>query len=221
MKLALIAGCFFLLTSAWAQKPLAECRSEVAGRSQHWPLDLERIRHIMQQNPLLQRVDLSQGQILAPPDFTTHGQNSELELRRIQESPGRRLVFVTMRCRERTDCGSFLVEIALPSPLPHNPSASEENSSAGLMGSLGRCKRSISSVDGPVLVQPHSISSLVIEEDGLRITEPVLPQKRARLGDLVRVSDPSTHRSVMARVIGPGLLVPSGAGNQPRSGGTQ
>jgi flagella basal body P-ring formation protein FlgA len=60
----------------------------------------------------------------------------------------------------------------------------------------------------PVLIQPGRMAVLVIDGDGFRITQPVMPLRRARLGELVRVTDPLTHRSLVARVSGKGMLRP-------------
>jgi flagella basal body P-ring formation protein FlgA len=49
---------------------------------------------------------------------------------------------------------------------------------------------------------------LVIDGDGFRITQPVMPLRGARLGELVRVTDPLTHRSLVGRVSGKGMLRP-------------
>lgn len=220
MRSTLIAGLFFLLPPAWAQEPVqlnfhAEARRSAA------PLDVERIRQILQQNPLLQGLDLSQARIFPPPDFTTHVQNPELEIRRIQESPERNRLFITFRCRERAQCASFLVEAILPNPRAHDVSNSDEGLFPGSFSAGAMRKETIPAARGPVLVQPHTLAMLVIEEEGLRITEPVLPQKPARLGEIVRVKDPSARRSMMAKVIGPGLLGPAGENNQPQLGRVQ
>jgi hypothetical protein len=52
------------------------------------------------------------------------------------------------------------------------------------------------------------LALLVIEGDGIRITQPVMPLKSARLGEVVLVSDPQTHRSSLAQVSGNGMLRP-------------
>ena len=220
MRFALIAGLFFLLTSAWAQDSLISSAHAELGRTT-WPLDVEHIERILRQNPLLQGLNLSQAQVFPPPDFTTHAQNPELEIRRIQENTDRNRLFITLRCRQRSQCASFLVEVTLPDALMRDVSSSNGTLlSASLSASASRKER-IPIASGPVLVQPHTLAMLVIEEDGLRISEPVLPQKRARLGEIVRVKKPSAHRSIMATVIGTGLLKPAGETNRPQLGGTQ
>ncbi|HZQ21176.1 MAG TPA: hypothetical protein VFA90_21070 [Terriglobales bacterium] len=220
MKFPLIAGLFVLLTSACAQEPARfASHTEVTGHGTAWPLDAERIQQIVQQNPLLQGLNLSQAQIFLPPDFTTPVQNPELEIMRIQESPERNRFFVTLRCRKRTECASFLVEVTWPSARMRGLS---DGNNALLSASFSASTSGRKKIArGPILVQPHTVAMLVIEEDGLRITEPVLPQKRARLGEIVRVNEPSAHRSIMAKVIGPGLLGPAAETNQPRVGRMQ
>lgn len=220
MRFALIAGSFFLLTSAWAQEPARLKFRAEAGRTT-WPLNVERLQQLMRQNPVLQGLNLSQARILPPPDFTTHAQNPEMEIRRIQENSERNRLFVTLRCRERSQCASFLVEVILTSA----PGADISNSKASLLSASldpGASRKGTAPIAaGPVLVRPHTLAMLVIEEEGLRITEPVLPQKRARLGEIVRVKDPSAHHSMMAKVIGPGLLGPAGETDRPQIGRMQ
>lgn len=222
MKFALIVGSFFLLTSAGAQEPVQlTSHAEVAAHSTAWPLDVERIRTILQQNPLLRGLSLSPAQIFPPPDFTTRVQDPELEIRRIQESPERNGFFITMRCVERNECASFLVEVT--SANANTRDASNSNGSLLSVSSTARAlrKKQLPIDRGPVLVQPHTLAMLVIEEDGLRITEPVLPQKRGRLGEIVRANEPSAHRSIMAKVRGPGLLGQAGDTNSQKLGRMQ
>lgn len=219
MRFALIAALFLLLTSAWAQEPVhLTSHAEVARRSTAWPLEVEWIRTRLQQNPLLQALNLSPAQIFPPPDFTTRVQDPELEIRRIQENLAQHCLFITLRCRQRSQCASFLVEVTLPKADLRN--SNDALLSAWLSPGISR-KEKIPVARGPVLVQPHTLAMLVMKEDGLRITEPVLPEKRARLGEIVRVKNPSAHRSIMAKVIGSGLLVPAGETDPQRLGRMQ
>jgi hypothetical protein len=105
-----------------------------------------------------------------------------------------------IRCRERTECQSFLAEIAV------SGAASVGGMHPLAVFSPRRLKVMFES--GPVLVQPGRMAVLVIDGDGFRITQPVMPLHRARLGELVRVTDPLTHRSLVARVSGNGMLRP-------------
>jgi flagella basal body P-ring formation protein FlgA len=59
---------------------------------------------------------------------------------------------------------------------------------------------------GPILVKPGRMALLVIDGDGLRITQPVLPLRQGRFGERVKVSNPQSHRSWLARVSGEGML---------------
>ena len=222
MKFALIAGLFFLVTSASAQQPVSLLlHTEAAGRRAAWPLDIEWLRKMLQQNPLLQGLELSQAQIFPPPDFTTGIQDPEMEVRRIQENLTGNRLFIALRCHKRNHCSSFLVEVALPKPKTRDANITHYSLLSAPFSAGAFHKKPNPEAPGPVLVQPHTPAMLVIEEDGLRITEPVLPQKRARLGELVRVNDPSAHRSMMAEVIGRGLLAPSGETNEQRLGRMQ
>jgi hypothetical protein len=118
-------------------------------------------------------------------------------------TPGEGGWLAHMRCRQRTSCGSFLAEIALS-----GPASVDETHPARVAAAFSPRGLKVISQSGPVLVQPGRMAVLVIDGDGFRITEPVMPLRRARLGDLVRVSDPLSHRSLVARVSGNGMLRP-------------
>jgi hypothetical protein len=203
MKFALIAGYFLVAISAYGQHPAAniEAPASIVAARRRWPLDSNIVRSVAQQ--MIPDVDLSQALVVPPPDFTTQARDPQLELKRIQESPEQGRLFVTLRCRERSACGSFVVELILP-----NAQVLDASHRKKLVLMVGPHKPGISSASGPILVHPHTIATLVIEEDELRITESVLPAKRARLGETVRVVDPATHHSMLAAVAGPGLLRP-------------
>jgi flagella basal body P-ring formation protein FlgA len=58
-------------------------------------------------------------------------------------------------------------------------------------------------------VKPGVTAWLVSENQGMRITQTVMPMARARAGEMVRVSDPLTHQILLAQVSGERLLRPA------------
>jgi hypothetical protein len=224
MKLALIAGYLFVTVSASAQQPPASPgpSAQIITRSSDWPVDVQRVRAIVLQNLPEREFDVMQARIELPPDFTTRTQNPQLELRRIQEEGECGTLFVTMRCRDRRECGSFLVEIKLPKVmLGGRDEKTAELSGISFPSTAVLWNALVSKGSEPALVQPRTPARLVIEYDGLRITESVLPLKGGRLGEVVRVNDATTHHSMLAEVAGPGLLRPATGVNGTRRGGRQ
>ena len=160
-----------------------------------WPLENARILQAIGQSPAAARFDLTGAQITSPPDFTTRTRHPQLELMRIERQPGAGLLLASLRCRTRAECRSFLVEIALRGTLP-SPQGSMRTDE-------GAAKHEL-----PVLVSPRERARLVMEEDGVRIIEPVRAVQSGRMGDIVRVVDPATHRSIAAEVVGRAIVRP-------------
>jgi hypothetical protein len=143
---------------------------------------------------------LSQARITLPTGFTTVVPDPQLEVTVINPSPDHRCLLAQMRCRKRSACGSFLIEIVFSVPAGGIWSrelklASEKAGQADMATSVG-----------PILVKPGRMALLVIDGDGLRITQPVLPLRQGRFGERVKVSNPQSHRSWLARVSGEGML---------------
>ena len=124
----------------------------------------------------------------------------------MEPAPEPSLLMASLRCRVRADCRSFLVELSVPK-LAHDHGQKDVTLLAPDSYLRAR-KAAMVSADRAILVSPRKMALLVIEEGGLRITEPVRPGKAARLGETVRVTDPVTHRSLLAEVIGPGTVRP-------------
>ena len=178
---------------------------QVVVRRLGWPLETETVRRTLEQSRLTHQLDFSQARIALPTGFTTVVPDPKLEVTGISSNSDRFGLLARVRCRERLACGSFLVEIVFSVP------AGGVRSREHKLASGKAAEPSLLSVAGPVLVQPGRMALLVIDGDGFRITQPVMPLKRARLGELVRVSDPLTHRSLVAQVSGDGMLRTSGA----------
>ena len=177
---------------------------QVVVRRLGWPLEAGAVRRTLARSNLTHALDFSQATITVPAGFTTAVPNPKLEVGAVNSSPDHLRLLAQMRCRERAACGSFLAEIVFSVPAVGVRSRE-------LMASEKVTEPNLSSGAGPVLVQPGRMALLVIDGDGFRITQPVMPLKRARLGELVRVSEPLTHRLLMAEVSGEGMLRTSGA----------
>jgi hypothetical protein len=174
---------------------------QVVVRRPGWPLESETVRRNLERSNLTHALDFSQATITLPAGFTTAIPDPSLEVIAVTFSSGHQHLLVSMRRRERAVCGSFLVEV-LNVPAEAVPSRELK------LGSEKVAEPGLSSIAGPVLVRPGRLALLVIEGDGIRITQPVMPLKSARLGEVVRVSDPRTHRSWLAQASGNGTLRP-------------
>lgn len=190
-----------------AKTPLAtaeiEIPEQVVVRHIGWQLESETITRALARFKLMRGFDFSQTKTVLPPGFTSAAANPRFEVTGINPSSDHHELLASMRCRERATCGSFLVQVlnvrAEGRGSPEFVQAFEK------VAELGLPLRA-----GPVLVRPGRLALLVINGGGIRITQPVMPLKAARMGELVRVSDPRTHHSWLAQVIGNGLLRPEG-----------
>jgi hypothetical protein len=190
---------------AIAEIPLAtteiDIPEQVVVRRIGWPLQTENITRTLSHSKFTHALDFSTAKIVLPPGFSSIAANPQIEVTAFNSNAGHQHLLVSMRCRERAVCGSFLVEVlnvpAEAVPSPELKLAYKKVS-----------EPSLSSASGPVLVRPGRLALLVIEGDGIRITQPVMPLKSARLGEVVRVSDPRTHRSWLAQASGNGTLCP-------------
>ena len=177
-----------------------EIPEQVVVRRIGWPLQTENITRTLSHSKFAHALDFSTAKIVLPPGFSSIAANPQIEVTAFNSNSGHQRLLVSMRCRERAACGSFLVEVL---NVPANAVSRELK-----LGSEKVADPSLSSAPGPVLVRPGRLALLVIEGDGIRITQPVMPLKSARLGEVVRVSDPRTHRSWLAQVSGNGTLRP-------------
>jgi hypothetical protein len=178
---------------------------QVVVRRLGWQLQTDTVRRTLARSNLTHALDFSQATITLPASFTTAVPDPKLEVSAVNSSPDHLRLMAHMRCRERAACGSFLAEIVFSVP------AGGVTSRELKLASEKVTEPDRSAVAAPVLVQPGRMALLVIDGDGFRITQPVMPLKRAGLGELVRVSDPRTHHSWLAQVSGNAMLRISGA----------
>jgi hypothetical protein len=174
---------------------------QVVVRRWGWPLEAETVGRTLEDSNLAQRMDFFQARITLPEGFTTVTPHPPLEVTTLTLNAGGLGLRAQIRCRDRSACGSFLAEIT-----SSNPASGDTVSSVLLAGAMLPRRPKLLSDLGPVLVQPGRLALLVIDGNGFRISQPVMPLKRARAGELVRVTDPRTHRSWLAQVSGNGML---------------
>jgi len=174
---------------------------QVIVRRQGWTLEIEAVRSALAGSHLAHQFDFSQARITLPEDFTTVALHPQFEVTALKPSVGAPGLRAQMRCRDRSACASFVAEIAL-SDLASADKVSQVLPAKAIMPGHSNV------YSGPVLVHTGHLAMLVIEGDGFRIIQPVMPLKPARLGELVRVSDPLTNRSLVAQVTGNGVLRP-------------
>jgi hypothetical protein len=192
-----------------------ELPEQVVVRRLGWPLEIDMVRQAIARSNLTNQIDFSEAPIVVPGNLTSRGPNPQLEVTAITVSPDRHHLLARVRCRELAACGTFLAEIFLNYPVPHTMRSGLKPVSEGLVSATSfltrPARQAVLTAHGPVLVQPGHLALLVSEGDGFKITQPVMPLRRARLGELVRVSDPRTRRSWLAQVAGNGQLRIPGA----------
>jgi flagella basal body P-ring formation protein FlgA len=178
---------------------------QVVVRRVGWPIDREAVQRTVMRSGLAGKFNFSQMRILLPADLTSARSSPQFEITAITPTPDHLRLFARVRCRERAACGSFLAEIVFSAP---GTIAKRRGPRSEILASAVCFKQRIESAtfSGPVLVRPGRLALFEIEGEGFRITQPVMPVKGARLGELVRVSDPKSHRSWLAQVAGSGQL---------------
>jgi hypothetical protein len=185
----------------WASE--IDIPAQVVVRRWGWPIEPDSVRRTLAQSKLTRQLDFSQARITLPAGLSTTHPHPRFEVTAFMPGKGDRGWLARIRCRDRAECGSFLAEIAVSGPTSVGRAHLALTAAAFSPRALKLISKS-----GPVLVQPGRMAVLVIDGDGFRITQPVMPLRRARLGELVRATDPLTHRSLVARVSGKGMLRP-------------
>jgi hypothetical protein len=176
----------------------------VVVRRQQFPIEPQAIMQVLKDSIAGREIDFSRAQIRVPAGFGASVPKPQLELLGLSRGFDRTTLIARLRCRERSACGRFVAEITLPdSDKPVN----SDSIIAGHSLSAFRSRSPVAS--GPFLVRPGVTAWLVSENQGMRITQTVMPMAKARVGEVVRVSDPVTHRILLAQVAGERLLRPA------------
>ncbi len=173
-----------------------EIPARVVVRRPGWTLNATGVRRALTSWEAARGLDFSQANLLLPEDFRTRSDDPGLDVVSVGRSSERGFS-ATLRCRERAVCGSFLAEVLIEHPSEvdtyHRTTAKPRFLSAR-------------PESRQLAVQPGKPASLIIEDQGLRISMRVLPLKRAGPGEVVRVLDPVGHRVFLADVAPDGQL---------------
>jgi hypothetical protein len=178
-------------------------------RRQQFPIEPEAVKEALKDSMAGRRIDFSRAEIRVPGGFFSRTRKPDLELLGLTQGFDRMTLIATLRCRERSACGRFIAEITLPdrdNPLNGDSLVAKRHSKILHTRALPS-----PAITGPFLVQPGTMAWLIIEDSGIKITQTVMPLKKARAGEIVRVSDPVMHRVLLAQVAGERLLRPARA----------
>jgi hypothetical protein len=189
------------------KKDFLEIPALVVVHRQEFPIEPEAVKEALQNSSAGKRIDFSRARIRIPAGFASRTLKPQLELLGLARGFDRVTLIASLRCRDRSACGRFVAEITLPDALPDDASLLARQSVIRVRaGALP-----VSDSTGPFLVQPGTRAWLVTENRGMKITQMVMPLKKARAGEIVRVADPVTHRILLAQVVGEKLLRPVSA----------
>ncbi len=192
-----------LITFAFALGSLGAAQSAGVGTAMtrfEIPRDAiyKTITEFLQQNHRQENVSLSPADLQLPQGFTSAKQYPELEVAGIMRNVFAHEWQISMRCRERSSCGSFLVLL--------NDGASFL--SIPLFRHISHMDKTQTDVR-PVLVQSGKPAVLVMQSSATRITLPVVCLQRGVLDQVIDARDPETKKVLRAKVIGRGLLLAS------------
>ena len=185
--------------------PGVQVPESVVVRRAGWPIPVASVQEsLAQQQRVAGGGGFSPARILSLPDISSRTPNPGLEVTAIRKEPGGTNLLATVRCRERRECGSFLVKIYMAEAA--RTSAAELRES----GSRAIDNRVTSNIAREAFaVRANRTAILKIEEGGLLISEPVTPLRCARRGEIVPVRSSLGQRVLRAEVIGPDLVTPA------------
>ena len=179
---------------------------QVVVRGAGWPLRDAIIRRALRESEAGRRYDFSGAALIPPTDFATRNADPRLEVVAIRPGPDARTLSASLRCQQRSDCGSFLVEIVFDEALRAERLA-QRMSGRPSLAKTSSANHGVTAVDKFALVQPGRPASLLFEGEGFKITTRVLPLQRAGIGQMVRVFDPAARHVSLAQVEGKDVLI--------------
>jgi len=168
-----------------------------------WPLREASIRQTLRESEAGRHYDFAQARLVPPADFSTRTPDPRLEVLAIRSQADEPKLSASLRCGQRSDCGSFLVEIVFDEPVPVG---------IGRPARLRTEKPDVAQAapanpaPAPALVQPGRAAKMLFEGEGFKITTRVLPLQRAGMGQVIRVFDPMARQVSLARVEGKDLM---------------
>ena len=167
------------LRSALRDLPQLDIPKQVVVHGGGWPLQETSIRAALSTRAELAAL-LSGAKLAIPAELASRSPNPSLELVDLRADAQEALAF--LRCRERSQCGSFLVRALFDQPLTLQTGTN-------------------TAVSPRRLIQPGRPALLSIEQAGIRITVRVLPLRAAGLGETVRVVEKKSRRIFVAQVV--------------------
>ncbi len=169
------------LRRALRDRMQVEIPKQVVVHGGGWPLLEDSIRTALSSRAELHPV-ISDAKLIVPPELTSRSPNPALQLFDLRPGANRQEEVAFLRCRQRSDCGSFMVRVLFDRPLAEP-----------LAGNAAGRK--------PRLVQPGRPALLTVEQAGLTITMRVSPLRAAGLGETVRAIEKKLHRIFVAQVV--------------------
>lgn len=171
-------------------------------RGAGWPLRDAEVRRALRESAAGQGYDFSRAELVPPAGFSTRNSDPRLEVLAIRAGNNSRELTASLRCQQRSDCGSFFVEIVFAQPALAAVQGSPARRDRAGAANSGRRNSVAASWAATALVQPGRPASLRFEGAGFTITSRVFPLRRAGLGEMVRVLDPAARHVSLARVEG-------------------
>jgi hypothetical protein len=200
------------IRASLAAKSPFEVPAVVVVHRQEFPIELEAVVEALKDSSAGKRIDFSRARIRIPAGFAARVPKPQLELLSLMPGFDRATLIASLRCRERSACGRFVAEITVPDVSTDDDSLMAAHSYIAV--SVSRLSAAYST--GPFLVQPGTPAWLVIEDSGMKIMEKVMPLRKGRVGETVRVRDVTAHRILVGQVIGEKLLRPAIGGAEIR-----
>lgn len=161
--------------------------AEIIVRREGWPISPERLREALS----VAKLPLTNVDVLGSP--TTRRANAGLRVAATQPGRSPSVFLVRFECRERSNCAPFWGKIKSMENLSQPP--------------LARTLLSNAEHRVTPLVRPGQMALLVSDEPGMEIRLRVRPLGRAGIGERVKVFDPGTRRTFLARVKAANLVM--------------
>jgi hypothetical protein len=173
-----------------ASKLGVQIPDKVVVRADGFPVEIDAVRRALAgYKPL--PAEFTVPEISIPEEVVTRTKNAVLRVVRVEPGSDAHTAMAFVRCETRKDCGTFVVRLQFSDPVHWTGIESRPVVKTFLRAPIQNS-----------LVRPGRRAALVLDEDGLRITVPVFPLRRAAMGESVRVLDKVSRRTYVARVCG-------------------
>jgi hypothetical protein len=177
-----------------ASKLQVQIPDKVVVRADGFPIEIDALRRALAEYKPLP-AGFTVPEISIPEEVVMRTKNVILRVVRVEPGSDAHTAMAFVRCETRKDCGTFVVGLQFSDRVHWTGIESRP-----VVKTLVRAPIQNS------LVHPGRRAVLVLDEDGLRITVPVFPLRRAAMGESVRVLDKVSRRTYVARVCGENQL---------------